>query len=1055
MAADVLHEMLAQGLMEGLVNAFQKGAGSLQKKYGAVADSLVQGLVKQLSNKKSTGALTESLVSAINSAVSSTQNSTKVKPFKMAPVSVQLRTDQAISGMSRLSQAAKKHATVIETLFERLPPDVTKNPGARATMHFLSGLERKFTSLGGAVAGSLGAAFLSVGSLVGRITPFAALLSIPLAAAVDLQGDLKKIIVQDTGKFTKAYESIYSSIDNASAATGIAQDRVVELANALSDAGLLTRNLGESMDNYLVSAANWMKVYGYSADETGRLVYGLHELGVELEDSNKIVNGAFEIGKSYNLSLQEIRESTLGASEVMTQWGMAGVEATQTVVSGLLRARGLYKELGISGSVVDQVAKKMGDLTNPESIRALAFMSMQTGNTINELNKLRKNDFGAFMIERANAGLKYMADTAASQGLSADVLFGNQATWDDYTERFVQTIKKQMKDNLLMTDEEADKLFTGMQKYAAEKLPQLLAQGVDKQRAMVMLQQQYLQDIQKRNRKEADSNKSLDDVNKMWTTILGHIRSIGHSLLVVVGMPLMRALEPAIAAIAWGLKLAAGTLEFMSGPIGLIAKGIGYIAVAIGGVVTATTLFKTGLAAINFIIGMNPIVRVVMLVVAAFALLYEHWDKIKEIAGKVGTTIVDFILIPVRFWKAVTGEVIGLLSRAWESISGNPVVKAILKPLEAVRSAIQSIWQAFTAVGEAIVSRVMAPIKALKGWIDKIDAVFKWWKGESVRNGKIEATKKVVQQITIQGAEKVFGADSKITRWTKGLMGLSDDAIARNQKAIRDAASSSSSKLGSLSAKYESGPRGSAAIGYDSRGGTSYGTYQISQQTGTLDQFMAFMRKKDKQLYDQLSPLKMDSYDKKGKFAKKWVEMAEAGLLKNLEHDFIKGTHFNPAVEGAQKLGLDTTKMSKTMQDVFWSRSVQLGDHFNSLLGDLGDLSKYSEEELIGAIYDRSGRYFSRATPEVRANVQSRFTEEKTDALARLAAEQRRSMVVPAGPTTAQLNPEAQQAIIELAQSAKEANVHKAKHDEWMRAQTARNNMRDYGVFDAVGEGGQ
>ena len=44
--------------------------------------------------------------------------------------------------------------------------------------------------------------------------------------------------------------------------------------------------------------------------------------------------------------------------------------------------------------------------------------------------------------------------------------------------------------------------------------------------------------------------------------------------------------------------------------------------------------------------------------------------------------------------------------------------------------------------------------------------------------------------------------------------------------------------LGSLSAKFESGTEGVAAIGYDRVGGTSYGKYQIASKPGTMDRFL-------------------------------------------------------------------------------------------------------------------------------------------------------------------------------------------------------------------------
>lgn len=57
---------------------------------------------------------------------------------------------------------------------------------------------------------------------------------------------------------------------------------------------------------------------------------------------------------------------------------------------------------------------------------------------------------------------------------------------------------------------------------------------------------------------------------------------------------------------------------------------------------------------------------------------------------------------------------------------------------------------------------------------------------------------------------------------------------------------------GRLSARYESGSRGAAAVGYDRNGGTSYGTYQISSRQGTFARFLAFLDGEEPALADRL-----------------------------------------------------------------------------------------------------------------------------------------------------------------------------------------------------------
>ena len=51
--------------------------------------------------------------------------------------------------------------------------------------------------------------------------------------------------------------------------------------------------------------------------------------------------------------------------------------------------------------------------------------------------------------------------------------------------------------------------------------------------------------------------------------------------------------------------------------------------------------------------------------------------------------------------------------------------------------------------------------------------------------------------------------------------------------------------LGFISAQGESGSMGTSAIGYDEKGGTSYGKYQIASKTGTMDKFLDHLESVD------------------------------------------------------------------------------------------------------------------------------------------------------------------------------------------------------------------
>jgi hypothetical protein len=196
------------------------------------------------------------------------------------------------------------------------------------------------------------------------------------------------------------------------------------------------------------------------------------------------------------------------------------------------------------------------------------------------------------------------------------------------------------------------------------------------------------------------------------------------------------------------------------------------------------------------------------------------------------------------------------------------------------------------------------------------------------------------------------------------------------------------SELGKLSAKFESAKDGPGAIGYDSTGGTSYGTYQIASKTGTMNRFLAFLDKNNPNLANQLrSAGDPNTGSKKGPFPDVWKKIASEDPkgFDKLQHDFIQKTHYDPAARGLMKLGFNINEQSDAMKDVLWSTSVQHGSDgavkiFSKAIKELGVSA--SPEKLISRIYQERGTKFASSTEAVQKSVLNRFSEESKMALA-------------------------------------------------------------------------
>jgi hypothetical protein len=188
--------------------------------------------------------------------------------------------------------------------------------------------------------------------------------------------------------------------------------------------------------------------------------------------------------------------------------------------------------------------------------------------------------------------------------------------------------------------------------------------------------------------------------------------------------------------------------------------------------------------------------------------------------------------------------------------------------------------------------------------------------------------------------------------------------------------------LGQTSKLFESGKGGAATVstGAGDKGGASYGTYQLASKTGTLQKFL------DTSGYGkQFEGLKAGTKE----FDAKWKEVAakDAGFG-GAQHDFIKKTHYDPAMANLKKDGIDLSKHGAAVQDAVWSTSTQFGAGSKLINKALAgrDSSKMSDAEVVTAIQDykiaNNSKLFGGSSQAVQAGTAKRAEAEKQRLLA-------------------------------------------------------------------------
>lgn len=198
-------------------------------------------------------------------------------------------------------------------------------------------------------------------------------------------------------------------------------------------------------------------------------------------------------------------------------------------------------------------------------------------------------------------------------------------------------------------------------------------------------------------------------------------------------------------------------------------------------------------------------------------------------------------------------------------------------------------------------------------------------------------------------------------------------------------------EMGKLSAQFESGRDGIAAVGYDRNGGTSYGKYQVSSRAGSLGDFLDFLDSEAPDLSKRLrSSGPGNTGSRKGAMPDVWRAIAneQPERFEELQEAFVRESHYKPAVEAiAQRTSLDANKLSTAMREVIWSTAVQHGPTGAARIFARADDMSGSpndpgyERKLISNVYKVRAGQFGSSTSEVQASVQNRFRQERTLAL--------------------------------------------------------------------------
>ncbi len=215
-------------------------------------------------------------------------------------------------------------------------------------------------------------------------------------------------------------------------------------------------------------------------------------------------------------------------------------------------------------------------------------------------------------------------------------------------------------------------------------------------------------------------------------------------------------------------------------------------------------------------------------------------------------------------------------------------------------------------------------------------------------------------------------------------------AVAQPQTTGK-AEESVAQELGKLAAQFESGKEGISAIGYDRRGGTSYGKYQIASRPGSMDNFISYLKTEAPDIAKQLEAAgPANTGSRSGRMPDVWREIAasQPERFGELQEGFIRDSHYKPAMEAVKKAGFNADNFSPALQEVLFSTAVQHGPNgaariFTRAAQQVGlKAGVPHEQQFIKEVYAKRAGQFENSTAQVREAVHNRLHQEKNMALA-------------------------------------------------------------------------
>lgn len=848
---------------------------------------------------------------------------------------------------------------------------------------------KQAAELGDAYRGLLGAALGLITGMTNVISNLSRLDNSMTAAAQSMSAIpiVGGVMATVFGAVAGAAERTYKSFQQAASVGANFGGSITDMVNSASGAGLTFDQFSGIVSR---TGSDLALLGGSTAEGAKRLA----QLGKGIKDS--------PLGKE----LARMGYSTEQINESMAKY--SGVMAKTGALSGMSNSQ-LIAQTGQYLHNLDAVSKLTGlNKKDLEDQRAQMMKDSQIRNTLRKMDATSQEELMAFLqtlppelqegakeviatgtatTEAGKAALQYLPDSGrAFMQMNAQIRQTGKFTKENNQalNASIQAEAKRVADSDLAEnmrlhgDKYAQGVFTAIDDVAARQ--KTSAQIADEARKAneERLRKEKLGIAEVDPSKLKDFQEKIANISNQFSVLLlnsGLLDTFMRTFETMVGF-VQNVIVPTFSFLADHAGLVALVLAPLVGLIGLTSLAMGAVTLATnletlakyGGIkatlqmaaaslASALGLGKVAAAAWAAALPFIKIALPVIALIAAFKLLYNAGWSFGDVLEAMGDNLKRFGIGYVDIWLAIAEKIA-------KFFGGGDKIKAMRESLDLERKELDEKEKARDQRRKE--RREERGIKEQDNRLSREALELQQKENEAKKEGQNAAPTTPGGAYDLSTPQKMF-----------------ESALRRQQGAAAQPGSAAVAPgLGGMAARFESGAAGSAAVGWDSTGGTSYGKYQIATKTGTMNKFMEHLKATNPEAYERLTKAGPADSGKDGAFAQEWKKLAGEGKLAQSEHEFIKKTHYDVGAAGLKDKNLqDMLGKSKALQEVMWSTSVQHGGGGASGIFNKVFKEGMTEEDLIKAIYAERGQRFGSSTAQVRTSVQNRFAQEQQLAL--------------------------------------------------------------------------